>query len=332
MNTFIIAEAGVNHNGKIETAFEMIDIALYVEANAIKFQTYITEELVSESSVLAEYQKLSGFKNQFEMLKKYELTFEDFEKIKKYCDSKGIMFMSSPFDLKSACFLNKLGLKIFKIASGEITNYPLLKQIAKYGKKVILSTGMCNLIDIEKAINILTKFGLEREKIALMHCNTEYPTKFEDVNLRAIQTLKEKFNLEVGFSDHTTGIEASIAAVALGASIIEKHLTLDRNMEGPDHKASLEPNEFKRLVQAIRNVEKSLGDGIKKPSTSEIKNIEIVRKTIVAKKEINPGEEFSEDNITTKRTGKIVLDPMEWENILGKKAKRKFNKDEPIEV
>ncbi|MCS6955810.1 MAG: N-acetylneuraminate synthase family protein, partial [Candidatus Calescibacterium sp.] len=196
----------------------------------------------------------------------------------------------------------------------------------------ILSTGMCDLIDIEKAINTLTRFGLERKKIALMHCNTEYPTKFEDVNLRAIQTLREKFNLEVGFSDHTIGIESSIAAVALGANIIEKHLTLDRNMEGPDHKASLEPNEFKRLVQAIRNIEKSLGDGIKKPSTSEIKNIEIVRKTIVAKKEINPGEEFSEDNITTKRTGKIVLDPMEWENILGKKAKRKFNKDEPIEV
>lgn len=333
MKTFIIAEAGVNHNGSIELAKKLVDVAVEAGADAVKFQTFKTENVVSKFAPKAEYQQKTTSKDetQFEMIKKLELSFSDFEELKTYCDKKGIVFLSTPFDIESARFLKELGLEIFKIPSGEITNYPLLREIGSYGKKVILSTGMADLGEIEDALDVLIESGTKRENITVLHCNTEYPTPFEDANLKAMITIKEAFKVEVGYSDHTQGIELPIAAVALGAKVIEKHFTLDKNLPGPDHKASLEPHELKQMVQAIRNIEKALGDGIKKPSKSEIKNLPIARKSIVAKRSIKKGEIFTEENLTVKRPGNGIS-PMRWNEIIGKEAKKDFLEDDIIEI
>jgi N,N'-diacetyllegionaminate synthase len=329
---FIIAEAGVNHNGQFEIAKELIDAAVKADVDAIKFQLFKTENLVTKKAEKAEYQKISTLKseNQYDMLKHFELSYNNFFKLYNYCKSKKKFFLCSPFDLESIDFLNKLKIGIFKIPSGEITNLPYLEKIGKLGKKVILSTGMADLGEIENALNILVKSGTKKENITILHCTTEYPTPYEDVNLRAMLTIKEAFKVNVGYSDHTLGIEVPLAAVALGATVIEKHFTLDKSMKGPDHKASLEPHELRSMVLAIRNVEKSLGDGIKRLSKSEINNKKIVRKSIVAKREIKKGEIFSLKNITVKRPG-IGLSPMRWYDILGKVAKKDYKEDELIE-
>ena len=329
--TFIIAEAGVNHNGKIENAIKLIDAAAEAGADAVKFQTFKAQNIVCRNAKKAEYQKQTtdADENQYMMLKKLELTEQMHEQLLQHCRENGILFLSTPFDLDSIDYLDRLGISIMKVPSGEITNYPYLKKIAETGKKVIMSTGMCTVEEVEAAVNVLKKYG--SKDISLLHCNTEYPTPFCDVNLSAMTTLKNQFDLEVGYSDHTFGIEIPVAAVAMGATIIEKHFTLDKNMEGPDHKASLEPEELKQMVNAIRNVESALGNGMKTPSASEKKNIEIARKSIVAKKNIAAGEAFTEENLTAKRPGNGIS-PMKWNEIIGTKAKRDFAIDEMIEV
>lgn len=330
MKTFIIAEAGVNHNGSIELAKKLIDKALWAGVDAVKFQTFTADKLASKSAQKADYQnKKTSEKSQYEMLKKLELKTKDFQLLKDYCDQKGIKFMSSAFDLDSIDLLNEIGLDIWKIPSGEITNYPYLKKIAELNQKIIMSTGMANLSEIESALDLLKENGAT--DISVLHCNTEYPTPMRDVNLRAMLTIKQAFKVDVGYSDHTNGIEIPTAAVALGAEIIEKHFTLDNSMEGPDHKASLEPEELKNMVKAIRNVEKALGNGIKKPSRSESKNKDIARKSIVAAKDIEKRELFTQNNLTIKRPGDGI-NPMQWPNILGKKAKKDFAFDELIEL
>jgi N,N'-diacetyllegionaminate synthase len=331
--TFIIAEAGVNHNGSVEIAKKMIEVAKECGADAIKFQTFKAEKVISKYAPKAEYQKQATgeIDSQLEIVKNLELSFDDFIVLKEYCDKLNIMFLSTPFDFESIDFLDDLGLEIFKIPSGEITNLPYLEKIGKLGKKIILSTGMADLGEIEDALDILIFSGTKKENITVLHCNTEYPTPYEDVNLLAMLTIKEAFKVKVGYSDHTLGIEVPIAAVALGASVIEKHFTLDKKMEGPDHKASLEPHELKAMIDAIRNIEKSLGDGIKKPSKSELKNKDIARKSIVAKREIKKGEIFTEDNITVKRPGNGIS-PMRWYEVLGKVASRDYKEDEIIEL
>ncbi len=330
MNTFIIAEAGVNHNGSIELAKKLIDKANWAGVDAVKFQTFTADKLASKMAKKADYQnKTTSEKSQYEMLKKLELKTKDFQLLKDYCDQKEIQFMSSPFDLDSIDLLNEIGLDIWKIPSGEITNYPYLKKIAELKQKIIMSTGMANLSEIEAALDLLKENGAT--DISVLHCNTEYPTPMRDVNLRAMLTIKEAFKVDVGYSDHTKGVEVPTAAVALGAGIIEKHFTLDNSMEGPDHKASLEPEELKNMVDAIRNIENALGNGIKKPSKSESKNKDIARKSIVAAKDIEKGELFTEANLTIKRPGNGI-NPMYWPNILGKKAKREFTFDELIDL
>jgi len=330
---FIIAEAGVNHNGRLELAFKLVDKAVEAGADAIKFQTFKAEKVISKSAPKAEYQKetTNERESQFEMVKKLELDINAHKDLMHRCEEKKITFLSSPFDLESIELLNKLGLKTFKIPSGEITNLPYLRKIGSMGKKILMSTGMADLEEIESALNILTKAGTPKENITVLHCNTEYPAPFEDINLRAMLTMRDTFKIDVGYSDHTLGIEVPIAAVTLGATVIEKHFTLDRNMEGPDHKASLEPDELKAIVKAIRNIEKTLGNGIKKPSPSELKNRPIARKSIVAARDIKKDEIFTEENITAKRPG-IGISPMEWNNIIGKIAKRDFRADELIEI
>lgn len=333
MRTFVIAEAGVNHNGSLDMAKKLVDVASDAGADSVKFQTFKTEKLVSRYAQKAEYQRESTDReeSQFEMLKKLELSFHDYKKLFFYCKEKRIMFMSTPFDEGSADMLDKLGMEVFKIPSGEITNLPYLRRIASYGKKILLSTGMSNLSEIEKALDVLMISKIKKKDITILHCNTEYPTPTKDVNIRAMLTVKEAFHVDIGYSDHTLGIEIPVAAVALGASVIEKHFTLDKNMCGPDHKASLDPEELKAMLHAIRNVEEALGDGIKRPSLSELKNIPIVRKSIVAATNIRKGEIFSEDNVTVKRPG-TGISPMEWDNILGRKAERNFMKDTLIEI
>lgn len=328
---FIIAEAGVNHNGDIENAKKLIYVAKKSGADAVKFQTFKSEKVISKFAQKAEYQKETTGESdtQLDMVKKLELSYKDFKELKKYCDEVEINFMSTPFDLDSIEFLNELNIDVFKIPSGEITNLPYLIKIAQTNKPIIMSTGMSTLDEIEAAINILRQNG--SGEITLLHCTTEYPAPYKDVNLRAMKTLRERFKVNVGYSDHTKGIEISIAAVAMGATVIEKHFTLDRNMEGPDHKASLEPDELKAMVQAIRNVESALGDGIKRPTESEIKNIEIARKSIIAKRDIKKGEIFTEENITVKRPGNGIS-PMKWFEVLGKTAVRDFKEDELIEL
>lgn len=330
-NTFIIAEAGVNHNGNLDIAKKMIDEASKTGVDAIKFQTFKTENLVCKGAKKAEYQKnnTDNKENQFEMLKRLEFSYEDFKELNEYCKLKDIMFLSSPFDLESIEMLKKLDIEIFKVPSGEIENVPYLREISKCNKKIILSSGMCNLSDIEFAIEILEKEGAK--DISILHCNTEYPTPMEDVNLKAMETIKKAFSYDVGYSDHTEGIEIPIAAVALGAKIIEKHFTLDKSMEGPDHAASLTPKELKDMVCAIRNIEKALGNGRKIPSKSESKNKDIARKSIVSKRPIKKGEIFSLENITTKRPG-TGISPKRFDEIIGKEAFKDFNEDEMIKL
>lgn len=328
--TLIIAEAGVNHNGNLDIALEMIDEAANFGADYIKFQTMVPKELVSVNAKKAEYQitNTGTEERQIDMLNKLALSFDDFKVLKKHCEQKNIGFISTPFDLSSIRFLVQLNMPFWKIPSGEITNYPYLVEIASTKLPVIMSTGMSEISDIEAAVKVLQEHGTK--DISLLHCNTEYPTPMCDVNLMAIQVLKKHFGFRTGYSDHTLGFEVPIAAVAMGAEIIEKHFTLNRNMEGPDHKASLEPNEFTSMVHAIRNIERAMGDGVKRVSDSEKKNIQIARKSIVANCTICKGELFSESNITTKRPG-TGISPMEWTQIIGTSATRTYREDELIE-
>lgn len=330
MSVYIIAEAGVNHNGSFSMACRLVDAAKTAGADCVKFQTFKSKNLVSRSAQKAEYQRATtGESSQQDMLSKLELSFDEFQALKQYCDDRRIQFLSSPFDFESIEFLDSMDLPFWKIPSGEITNLPYLIALAKTGKPVIMSTGMCDMNEIQTAIQVLRQFGTQ--DIKLLHCNTEYPTPFEDVNLRAMQTMRNKFELEVGYSDHTRGIEVPVAAVALGATIIEKHFTLDRTMEGPDHKASLEPGELTAMVSSIRHIEAALGTGEKIPSLSEKKNIVVARKSIVAKKAIHKGEFFDEENLTVKRPG-AGISPMAWFNVIGKAAPRDFKEDELIEL
>ena len=334
-HTLIIAEAGVNHNGSIELAKQLVDKAVEAGVDYIKFQTFKASKLVTKAAKHAEYQQKNIGKEgdgQYQMLKKLELSPEEHEILIDYCRQLGIKFFSTAFDFDSIEYLHSLNLGLWKIPSGEVTNFPFLKRIAAFNESTILSTGMCDMEDVRAAVNALNKNGLSKENLILLHCNTEYPTPFEDVNLKAMDALRNEFGVEVGYSDHTKGIEVPIAAVALGATVIEKHFTLGRNMEGPDHKASLEPDELKAMVSAIRNIEKAVGgDGTKHISDSERKNIAIARKSIVAACDIKAGETFTEQNLTVKRPGNGIS-PMKWEEIIGKTAIRDFAEDELIEI
>ena len=328
---FIIAEAGVNHNGSIALAKKLIDVASEAGADAVKFQTFKAEKVVSKNAPKAAYQKKTTdpAESQFEMIKKLELDVNAHKELMTYCKQKHIMFLSTPFDHASIELLNNLGLEIFKIPSGEITNHPYLRHIGSLKKRVIMSTGMADIGEIEDALDVLITAGTPKENITILHANTMYPTPMEDVNLRAMQTIACTFGCDVGYSDHTLGIEVPIAAVAMGAKVIEKHFTLDKTMEGPDHKASLEPDELKAMVQAIRNIEKALGTGIKKPSPSERPNIEVARKSIVAARPIKKGELFTEENLTIKRPGNGIS-PMRWDEIIGTEAQKDYKEDDLI--
>ena len=325
----IIAEAGVNHNGSIQLAKKLIDKAVFSGADAVKFQTFKAKNVLSKNAPKADYQKQTTNlrESQFDMIKRLELDERAHQELIAYCKKANIMFLSTPFDLDSVDLLNELGLQIFKIPSGEITNLPYLRRIGSLCKEVILSTGMSDLKEIGEAIKILTNAGTLKENITVLHANTMYPTPMEDVNLRAMQTIQNKFDVAVGYSDHTLGIEVDIAAVAMGATVIEKHFTIDKTMDGPDHKSSIDPEELKAMVSSIRNIEKALGSSIKKPSKSEKPNISMARKSIVAKKSIKKGELFTEKNITIKRPG-IGISPMKWDTILGKVAERDYQIDD----
>jgi N,N'-diacetyllegionaminate synthase len=331
MSVFIIAEAGVNHNGSIDLARQLIDVAVDSGADAVKFQTFKAENLVSKNAQKADYQKqtTSASESQFDMLKKLELDVKTHKELIAYCQEKDIIFLSTPFDYESIDMLNDLGLEIFKIPSGEITNLPYLRYIGLLGKQVILSTGMSNIEEVKEALNILINSGTVKENITVLHANTMYPTPMEDVNLNAMLTIQKEFSVAVGYSDHTLGIEVDIAAVAMGASVIEKHFTLGKTMDGPDHKASLEPIELKAMIDAIRNIEKSLGSYEKKASPSESDNINIVRKSIIAGQEIKKGDLLTDKNITTKRPGNGIS-PMKWDSVIGAIATRDYNADELI--
>lgn len=328
---FIIAEAGVNHNGSIELAKKLINVAIDVGADAIKFQTFKAEKLMSKNAQKADYQKenTDDEESQFEMIQKLELDVNAHKELISYCQDKGIMFLSTPFDNESIDLLYDLGLQIFKIPSGEITNLPYLRHIGSLNKQIILSTGMSNLDEIEEALNILIKAGTSKDNITVLHANTMYPTPMEDVNLNAMLTIKKEFDINIGYSDHTLGIEVDIAAVAMGAKCIEKHFTLDRSMDGPDHKASLEPIELEEMVNSIRNIEIALGSSTKKPSPSEVVNINIARKSIVANLDIKKGDLLTEENIAIKRPGGGTS-PMQWDLILGSVAARDYSTDELI--
>lgn len=332
MSVLIIAEAGVNHNGSMQIAKQLVDAAVDAGVDIIKFQTFKAEKLVSKAAKQAEYQKKNignGNDSQYEMLKKLELSKENHIELIAYCKEKGIRFWSTAFDFESMDYLYSLELGLWKIPSGEITNYPYLRKIASYGEDIIMSTGMCEEQDIRSAIDVLTKFGIKKEQITLLHCNTQYPTPYQDVNLKAMTTIKETFGVKIGYSDHTQGIEVPIAAVALGATIIEKHFTIDRGLPGPDHKASLEPTELKAMVTAIRHIEQALGDGVKKVSDSERANISVARKSIVAACPIRKGDLLTEVNLTVKRPG-TGLSPMVWEEVLGTRAVKDYEKEDLI--
>lgn len=331
MSVYIIAEAGVNHNGSLDTAFALAERAREAGADCVKFQTFIAENTICRQAEKAAYQKetTGGETSQLDMVKKLELPFDAFLRLKDFCNRIGITFLSTPFDLESIAFLNTLDMPFWKIPSGEVTNLPYLLAIARTKKPVVMSTGMCEMAEIQAALDVLRENGTP--KITLLHCNTEYPTPYADVDLRAMATMGERFGVEVGYSDHTPGIEVPIAAAALGAVIIEKHFTLDRNMDGPDHKASLEPDELKAMVSAVRHVEAALGDGVKRPSPSEQKNMAIARKSIVARRAIRKGETLTEENLTAKRPGSGIS-PMRWFEVLGTPAVRDFQADELIEL
>lgn len=331
MSVYVIAEAGVNHNGSLELAKTLVDCAKDAGADCIKFQTFIAKNIASKNARKAEYQKQQTDSNesQLDMLKKLELSFDEFLELNGYCKERQIEFLSTAFDFDSIAFLNRLGMNKWKIPSGDITNLPYLIKIAQLNKPVILSTGMSTMDEIRDAIHVLKENGAG--EITVLHCTTEYPTPFKDVNLMAMKEIEKVFGLPIGYSDHTKGIEISIAAVSMGATVIEKHFTLDRNMEGPDHKASLEPEELKAMVSAIRNVETAIGTSEKKPAPSEKKNIGIARKSIIAKTPIKKGEIFTEVNLTVKRPG-IGISPMRWFEVIGKQAVRNFEEDELIEL
>lgn len=329
--TFIIAEVGVNHNGDIDIAKKMIDVASKAGVDAVKFQTFKTENIVSMNAPKAEYQKenTNNAESQFQMLKKLEIDKRMHIELMEYCKEKNVMFLSTPFDIESIHMLVELGIEIFKIPSGEITNLPYLREVARQKKKIIISTGMSNMQEVKDAVQILRQYGAE--DITVLHCNTQYPTPMEDVNLRAMIRMKDELKLEVGYSDHTQGIEVPIAAVTMGATVIEKHFTLDKTMEGPDHKASLEPDELREMVKAIRNIEKALGNGEKNKTQSEVDNVAIVRKSIVAACKIEKGELFTEKNLTVKRPGNGIS-PMKWDEVIGIESDRTYEIDEMIEL
>lgn len=333
MKTLIIAEAGVNHNGSLELAKKLVASAAAAGADLVKFQSFIAEKIISQDAPKAAYQKNTTGTNesQYEMVRKLELSRIDHEALIEECRHHGIGFFSTAFDTESFDMLVELGIEKIKIPSGELTNLPLLRYVTRLGRPVILSTGMANLGDIEAALEVIEQSGTPRHLVTVLHCTTEYPTPMEDVNLRAMANLKTTFDVEVGYSDHTPGIEVSIAAVALGATVIEKHFTLDRNLPGPDHQASLEPHELKAMVSAIRNIERALGDGIKRPSASELKNKPIARKSLVAGRPIRAGEAFSADNLCAKRPG-TGISPMRWDEVIGRQAPRDFAADELIEL
>ena len=331
MSVFIIAEAGVNHNGSVDLAKQLIDVASDSGANAVKFQTFKAENLVVKNTQKAEYQKQTtdASESQFHMIKRLELDVETHKELIAYCQEKNIIFLSTPFDHDSINLLNDLNLQIFKIPSGEITNLPYLRHIGKLNKEVILSTGMSNLQEVEDALTVLISAGTEKNNITVLHANTMYPTPMRDVNLNAMLTIQKELGVAVGYSDHTLGVEVDIAAVAMGASIIEKHFTLDKTMNGPDHKASLEPEELKSMVASIRNIEKAMGNSEKKPSPSESINIEVVRKSIVASQDIEKGEVLTERNIAVKRPGDGIS-PMKWDSVIGSIAVKSYNSDDFI--
>lgn len=331
MSIVIIAEAGVNHNGSLEIAKKMVLAAKEAGADYIKFQTFCPEKLVSKSAEKAEYQKCAAEiqESQLEMLQKLALEQKDFLELKTYCQKCGIGFLSTPFDLDSIYFLDRLDMDFWKLPSGEITNLPYLLAIGRTGKPVVMSTGMCELDEIREAVDCLKEAGTR--EITLLHCNTEYPTPMKDVNLKAMLSIKETLSLPVGYSDHTQGIEVSIAAAAMGACILEKHFTLDRTMKGPDHSASLEPEELRAMIRAVRNIQLAMGTGRKKPSESEQKNRTVARKSIVAKCAIKKGDFFCEENLTAKRPG-TGISPMRWFEVIGKKAERDFEMDEIITI
>jgi len=334
MKTFIIAEAGVNHNGNLGVALQMIDAAVAAGADAVKFQTFRAEEVIAIHAPKAGYQKDAGSseESQLEMVKRLELDEAAHIQLHRYCQARRINFLSTPFDLESIDLLSRLGMEIFKIPSGEITNLPYLRKIGTLKKRIILSTGMSDMTEIKDALSIVSGSGTPLEKVTVLHCNTEYPTPFEDVNLRAMLTIKDAFPaISVGYSDHTTGIEVPIAAVAMGAVVIEKHFTLDRTLPGPDHRSSLEPGELTAMISSIRNIEKAMGTGVKEASPSELRNRPIVRKSIVARLPIKKGEIFTEFNVTVKRPG-TGLSPMCWDEIIGLEAGRDYQRDELIET
>ena len=332
MSIFIIAEAGVNHNGNIDIARSLIDIASSAGADAVKFQTFKASKMVTRDAEQADYQKIENKNSnlsQLEMLKKLELSLDDHRVLISYCKEKKILFLSSPFDIDSIHLLNDLGVQIFKIPSGELTNLPYLRAVGLLNKKIILSTGMANMLEIKAAVGVLIISGTKKENITVLHANTMYPTPMSDVNLTAMNVIANSLSISVGYSDHTLGIEVSIAAAALGAKVIEKHFTIDSTMDGPDHKASLNPHELNEMILAIRNIEIALGDGFKQPSISEKPNIKHARKSIVAKTPIKKGEILSEDNLTVKRPGS-GLSPMMWDSIIGIVARKNYQVDEII--
>ncbi|WP_462325997.1 N-acetylneuraminate synthase [Desulfoplanes sp.] len=334
MSVLIIAEAGVNHNGSLEQAKKLVEVAAHAGADVVKFQTFRAENIVAKHAVKAEYQKKTtdGEQTQFEMLKRLELSTADHVELMAYCKRCEIRFLSTPFDLESADFLSDIGQNVWKIASGEITNLPYLRKIGSLKQEVIMSTGMADLGEIEDALSVLKTAGTPRDNITVLHCNTEYPTPMQDVNLLAMKTIEAAFpGIRVGYSDHTVGIEVPIAAVAIGATVIEKHFTLDRNLPGPDHRASLEPGELEDMVRSIRNIETAMGSGIKTPSPSESKNKPIARKSIVAGQKILKGEILSEENLAVKRPG-TGLSPMRWDEVVGTFAKQDFQDDDFIKM
>jgi len=331
LKVFIIAEAGVNHNGSFDKALGLIQVAKDAGADAVKFQTAVPELVMTRDAVKAEYQIQTTEANetQLEMAKKIHLPLDAYGKLKEKCDSLEIEFMSTAFDDVSIETLRKLGLKRVKIPSGEITNLPYLRQVGRMGKPVVMSTGMATLQEVEAAMNVLLEAGVKKNDLTILHCNTQYPTPMADVNLKSMLTIRDELGVKIGYSDHTLGIEVPIAAVALGATVIEKHFTLDCTLPGPDHAASLEPNELNKMISAIRNIEQVLGYGVKKPSQSEMKNILVARKSIVARKPIQKGELFSEENLTVKRPG-TGISPMVWDELMGKVSPRNFKDDELI--
>jgi N,N'-diacetyllegionaminate synthase len=329
---FIIAEAGVNHNGRLDLALRMIDVAVQCGADAVKFQTFKSHKEISRYAEKAEYQKITTDKSEsfLEMAVKLELDEDEHRQLFAYCQKKGIIFLSTPFESESIDFLHSLGLDTLKISSGQIDNLPYLRQIGGLGAKLILSTGMATLTEVSKALDVLISRGTKKKNITVLQCTTAYPVAYEEVNLKAMLTMRDSLGVKVGYSDHTMGIEVSVAAVAMGAEVIEKHFTLDKNMEGPDHLASLEPDELQAMVTAIRNIEKAMGDGIKRPTPTEVLNMPIARRSIVAARNIRKGEVFSAETITVKSPA-TGLSPMCWDDIIGRAAKKDFAEDQLIE-